>query len=346
MFDVVVASSPRTPFSERVADALKSARLRVFSCELGPADRPPSGVRVDAAVACAPRPADVGTMAVALRAALEGPPPVVGVTAGAGTPPAGTVDVLPDDAPASLLVARVQRAAASRERQRARIVLQGDLDDVGARELLGSLIARRRSCLVKIRMEHRRAEIALDAGTVTHARADGVAGGTADAVLLAISGWRGASFEVHGSDEAPPDTRPTVRPPAAALGGGAAEVALAAAVMNAVAAYARAFLPADAVAKHLEAARDVARKVDPGVDAFAVSKDGIVSVARLTLAQSALPGALATWCLAFFDACADEQPLRFRKDRIVDVLGGLTRLIEQVGWGAALLPRPTTEVSG
>lgn len=285
-------------------------------------------------------------MAVAIRAALEGPPPVLGVTPGAAMPPHGTVDVLPDDAPASLLVARVQRAAATSERKRSRVVLQGDLDDVGARELLASLIARKRTCIVKIRAELRRAEISLDGGNVVHARADGVAGNTADAVLLALGGWRGATFEVLGTEESPPDTRPTARPPApGAVGGGAADVALAAAVMNAVAGYARAFLPADGVARHLEQARSVARRIDPGIDAFAVSNDGIVSVTKLTLARTALPTALATWCLAFFDACASEMPARFRKDRIVDVLGGLTRLIEQVGWGTALLPRVPSETT-
>lgn len=340
MFDIVVAAAPRTPFSQRIVDALKIARLRVIACELAPGERPPSMFRVDAAVACASLPGEAGSLAAAIRASLEGPPPVVAVTRGATTAPAATVDVLDDDAPASVVVSRVQRAAANGERRRSKILLQGDLANVGARELLSSLSSRRRSCVVKIHAGSKRAEIALETGRVVHARADGVASTSADVVLTSLASWTDATFEVHGTVELPSQAeRVTERPAGPAIGGGAADVALAAAVMNAVASYARAFLPLDVVALHLESARSVARRVDAGVDAFEVSHDGVVSVARVTHAKTALPDALAAWCLAFFDECSRAMPLRFRKDRVADVLGGLTRLIEQVGWGAALLPK-------
>lgn len=339
MFDVLVAAAPRTPFSERVTGALRDARLRVIACEVGPKDRPPSGFRVDAAVVCAESASDVSAIATGIRATVEGPPQVVGVTRGAAAPPVGTVEVLRDDVPASLLVARVQRAAAARERTRSRILLSGALADVGARELLASLSSRRKSCVVKVRADGRRAEVALDEGRVVHARADGTDAATAEGILAAVSSWKDATFEVHGSAEATAqltaNDRPTVRPP---LGGDATEVALAAAVMNAFAGYARAYLPSEIVTRSLEQSRIVARRIDTGIDAFAVSYDGIISVSHVTLARRALPNALGAWSLAFFEECAQTMPTRFRRDRVGDVLGGLTRLIQQVGWGSALIP--------
>ena len=207
------------------------------------------------------------------------------------------------------------------------------------RDLFRSLTHRRRTCTVKVKSGARRAEIGMVSGDVVNVRADGVESRSADSVLTALGGWADATFEVHstGDDgpEATDEQRITVRP---TLGGDAADVALGAAVMNAVAGYARAFLPADAVSRYLVQSREVAGRVDSGLDAFSVSPDGMVSVSRVSLARSALPTALGAWCLAFFDACAPSMPMRFRKDRMAEVLGGLTRLIEQVGWGAALLP--------
>ena len=338
MFDVVVASTREAAFSSRVVQALRSAKLRVIACEVGPTDSPPSVFRVDAAVACAPTAPAVTSIARGLRATLDGPPPVVGVTRSPGSPPAGLADMLPDDAPAALLALRVQRAAAHGERKKSRMLLQGDLDDVGLRELVGSLASRRRTCLVKVRAGDRRAEIALDRGEVTHARADGLASTDAGDVAEAVAEWKDASFEVHGDRDGAPvlptRERPTLRPPVA---GDASEVALAAAVMNAVASYARAWLPADVVSPALDVSRTRAREASPGVDAFVVSPDGVVSVSSVTHARAAIPEAVATWATAFFDECGKTAPLRFRRESLPDVLGGLTKLVEQVGWGATLL---------
>ena len=135
MFDVVVAFAPHTFSSGRVASALRAARLRVISYEMSPKDRPPSVFRVDVAVACADAPRDVGDIASGLRAVLDGPPPVLGVTQGPVATPNCMVEVLPDDAPDSLFVARVQRAATDNERRRTRVLLSGDLADVGVRDL-------------------------------------------------------------------------------------------------------------------------------------------------------------------------------------------------------------------
>jgi hypothetical protein len=338
MFDILVASTPRHPPAESVLAALREARLRVIACEVGPGERPSSGIRVDAAVACAPTSPHVAGMAAGIRAAVDGPPPVLGVTRDAGSPPPGTVDVLRDDAPRSLLVARVERAALGFARRRSRTVLSGTIEGVGLRALIASLRGRGQTCVVKIAADNRVAEVVVDRGKVTFARADGVPRASTDLVLSTVEGWRSATFEVHGSvDRVPLDaaTRPVD-----AQGGGPqheSDVALAVAVMNAVSAYARTFLPAIAVVRHLEQARDSARRLDPSVDAFEVSSGGLVSLARVEVAAAASTAALSTWCIAFFDACAQTMPSRFRRQQIGDALGGLGRLIAKAGWDQALV---------
>jgi hypothetical protein len=242
--------------------------------------------------------------------------------------------VLAHDAPDSLVVARVQRAAATRERHRSRTLLSGDVAGVGVRALLGSLASRRRSGVLRVRADGRRAELSMDSGVVVHARADGVSSTSVELVLTEVESWHDAIFELLGRTEGPPSlAQPReVSPPRELAAGDDSEVALAAAVMNAVAAYARAFLPSDLVAQYLERSRAAARSFHPTLDAFAVSKWGMVSVTRLSLARLAVPDALGAWCTAFFEECARSNPSRFRSDAIRDVLGGLTRLIEKVGW--------------
>jgi len=339
MFDVLIASAPATTFSGRVSNALRTARLRVIACELGPGDRPSSAFRVDAAVACAESPAAVSSMASGIKVALDGPPPIVGVTRGATLPPAGTVDVLRDDAPAELLIARVERAAATSERRRSKLILSGVLSEVGLRELLASLSNRGRSCIVKVTQDDRRAEFLLEAGQVVHARADGVGSSMAELVIGAVTAWTAAKFEVMGSAASSMVPLAAAAParPRAPIEGNASDVALAAAVVNAVAGYARAFLSPTTVMRNLESSRSAALSSNGGIDAFSLSEDGIVSVVRVDSARAALPTALAAWCVAFFDECARVLPAKFKRQQIGEVLGGLTRLVEQVGWGAALL---------
>ncbi len=212
MFDVLVAAAPRVPFASEVVAALREARLRAVACELEPPARPSSGLRVDVAVACAGTSSDVGAMAGSIRATLEGPPPVVGVTPGAAVPPAGTVDVLRSDSPRSLLVARVQRAATARARESSRLLLSGSFATFAPRELLASLASRKQTCVVRVRAEGRQAELVLDDGAITHAHADGVPDASGEAVLGALEGWGEATFEVQAS--APPARAPSIAPAA------------------------------------------------------------------------------------------------------------------------------------
>lgn len=353
MFDIVLASAPATSFSERMASALRAARMRVVPCEVAPL-RPPPALRVDAAVACAPSVAVMIEVARSVRAALDGPPPVVGVSGGPQGPAARElVQALPEDVPGPVLAAHVQRAAAQAGRRSSKIVLRGELAEVGLTGLLASLAVKARSCFVRIQDGTRRAELTLEGGRLVHVRADGVdASQDRQAALRAVGAWAAAAFEVIAADGSLPPARsyeaegpPTpvsFAPPA----GGAGDVALAAAVLNACAAYGRVFLgPEKGTALFVEAwAR--ARVERPFLDAFAVSPEGLVSVAQVARARTAIPGAIAAWLDGFFADAALVDPARFQRVHLREVLGGLTRLVEQVGWATALLDNRRTTGEG
>ena len=107
--------------------------------------------------------------------------------------------------------------------------------------------------------------------------------------------------------------------------------------MNAVAAFVGAFLPSEVVVRHLEESRQIARGSHPGVEAFTITKGGMISVTRVSVARGAVPDALGAWCTAFLDGCRPGMPLRCQHISMAEVLGGLTRLIEKVGWSAMVL---------
>jgi hypothetical protein len=253
-------------------------------------------------------------------------------------PSSELAQALPDDVTDSALVAHVQRVAAQAERRRSRTVLQGDLDDVGLDHLLSSLATRNRSCFVRIRAGTRRAEVTLEAGAPLHARVDGVESSRGKAAALAeIGALRGATFEViAGPDPAPPRSRPPPSTPAALPASSAANVALAAAIINACTAYAAAYVGPARAAQRLAEAHVGARAQHPALDAFLVSPDGGVTIAQVDRALAAVPGGLAAWIVAYFEAIARTQPARFDRVSVREVLGGLTRLVEQVGWATAL----------
>lgn len=160
MFDIVVTSAPATPFAHRVVSALREARVRVVTCEVAPNRPPPDALRVDAAVVCAQSSAALLDMARSLRAVLDGPPPVIGVSSSrALVAMAELAGVLADDVPGPVLAAHVQRLAAQTERRRSRVILRGELDDVGLDGLLASLASRSRTCFIRVRAGALRAEV-------------------------------------------------------------------------------------------------------------------------------------------------------------------------------------------
>jgi hypothetical protein len=339
MFDIVLASTPGTSFAPRVSQVLREARMRVVSCEVAPNRPPPVALRVDAAVACAPTGPAMLDVARSVRGALDGPPPVVGVSGGPPVTAPELTQSLPEDVPAPTLVVSVQRAAAAAERRKSRVILRGELDDVGLDGLLASLASRGRSCFVRVHAGTRRAEITLEGGRPLHVRADGIdASRDKQGAIKAIGGWIGASFEVLASEEgAPRSQRDTERPAPPANAGDAGDVALAAAVVNACASYARTWIGPDKAASLLASSLERVRAERPVLDGFTVSAEGFVSIARIDRAKAAIPQAMAAWLMAFFDDAARLDPIRFRRTRFREVLGGLTRLVEQVGWAGALL---------
>jgi len=339
MFDIVVTSAPATPFAGRVAAALREARMRVITCEVSAQRPPPDALRVDAAVACAPSAAAMLDIARSVRAMLDGPPPVIGVSGGRGAPNAAELSgMLPEDAPNAIIVAQVQRVAAQAERRRSRVVMRGDLDEVGLESLLASLSSRGKSCFVRVRAGSLRGEVTLEAGRPVHARVDGVEmSRSLTAGLAAMNAWRGATFEVAANEQATPprSERESVRPPTFAQGD-ATEVALAAAVVNACSSYARVWLGPRVTASLLSTTWEEGRRINDALDAFVINGDGVVSVSQVHRARSAIPDAVAAWITAFFDAARPRSPRRFERDRIPEVLGGLMRLVEQVGWASVL----------
>jgi Domain of unknown function (DUF4388) len=339
MFDIVVTSAPATPFAGRVATALREARMRVVTCEVAPNRPPPDALRVDAAVACAQSQAEMLDIVRLVRAMLDGPPPVVGISSSRAI--ASMLELsgaLPEDVPNAVLAAHVQRVAAQAERLKSRIIMRGELDEVGLDSLLASLASRSKSCFVRVRAGSLRAEVTVEGGRPVYVRADGTKAPQHWADSLSIIGkWRGATFEVVSSEPqvSTRNDRESARPPTFSSGD-ATDVALAAAVINACSAYARAWLGPQATSRLLASSWAQVREQNAALDAFAINSEGLVSVAQVDRAKSAIPQALAVWIVSFFDAASERSPTRFARARIPEVLGGLTRLVEQVGWASVL----------
>lgn len=338
MFDIVITSAPTTAFTGRIINALREARMRVISCEVTPRRLPPDTLRVDAVVACAPISTTMLDIARSVRAIMDGPPPIIGISGGEQITSRELTQTLPDDVSSATLALHVQRAAALSERRRNKVFLRGELDNVGFDNLLASLSSRNKSCFVRVRSGSRRAEVTLDGGQILYVRADSLDSSDRAGTLHAISEWRGGTFEVISCEEpGPPRSQENTDRHAPLPSSEAADVALAAAIVNSCAAYARTWLGAPLTSSILQSSWMWIRLRHPGLEAFRISSDGMVSVAQVERARLAVPMALAEWIVHFFEAAAKHQPARFQKSQIRDVLGGLVQMVEQVGWASALL---------
>src|SRR5262249_43631792 len=156
------------------------------------------------------------------------------------------------------------------ERQRNKVLLRGEVDDVGLDALLATLAARGKSCILKVRFGSARGQITLEQGAVVDVRTEGLYGElTGRDAFRSILGWRGATFEVvsdAGGRAAPPRSS-SPPPPRPALTGDAADVALAAAVVNACAAYVRSKVGARTTASLLEATWRETKTSHPALEA-------------------------------------------------------------------------------
>ncbi len=258
----------------------------------------------------------------------------------------------------------VDRPGVSSERPRGRLVLRGQLDEVGLDDLVTSLRSRGKNCIVEVRSAVRRGEIVIERGRVVRARADGLPqNADSDMAIAAMRGFYRAVFDVLLVDEpashatmpppsssaAPVPSSPmpssrsgsspgwsAVRPPAAAVpDGDATEVALAAAVMNACGAYTRKWLGAKVATNIMLTTWARIAAQHPALEAFRISPDGMVSVSGIERAKSAIPRAVAAWVFAVFESGAMFNAIRFQRMFVPEMLGGLMRLLDKGGWGEA-----------
>ncbi len=245
--------------------------------------------------------------------------------------------------------AEMESVASSRSR--GRLVLRGQLDEVGFDDLLSSLSGRGKSCIVEVRSPSRRGEVVLTRGQIKSAWVDtqpreGLSkDADVESALLAMRGFYNALFDVLSLDDvtAPvsrtPDSqhvkRQSSRPPPPLMADDATDVALAAAVMNACGAYTRKWLGSKAATSVMTVAWTRVSASTPALDAFRISSDGMVSVSGIERAKGAIPRAVATWVFAVFDAAAMANPSRFGRYFIPEMLGGLSRLLEKGGFGEA-----------
>jgi hypothetical protein len=251
----------------------------------------------------------------------------------------------------------VDHHGAPSDRQRGRLVLCGQLDEVGLDDLMTSLRSRGKNCIVEVRSAARRGEIAIERGRVTRARADGLPlNADTDAAIAAMRGFYRAVFDVLMLDErSPPSTIPppsgvpvpssrpassaswsAVRPPPVPVpDGDATEVALAAAVMNACGVYTRKWLGARVATNIMLTAWARIGAQHPALESFRISSDGMVSVSGIERAKSAIPRAVAYWVFAVFDSGAMFNSSRFQRIFVPEMLGGLMRLLDKGGWGEA-----------
>jgi hypothetical protein len=110
--------------------------------------------------------------------------------------------------------------------------------------------------------------------------------------------------------------------------------ALGAALANAVTAYARRWVSEAACARELEAAREDSVARHPALAAFRVSPAGIVLVQDVRSAARAGGGGIGAWIVRALERLDAHRPGRFGRARVSEVVGGLSRLLEQVGWRA------------
>jgi len=338
MFDVMV-STDGAETGRRIAEALQTARMRVI--KIAPPDEFAAAYafHIDVGVACsAAREAAVSSVA-SMRAALRGPPPVIAVVpriAGPDVRAAGAVDVLPENTSDDVIVLRVHRAAVSAERNAARVVLRGRMRDVSLVAIVESMARKWEVFHVKVTSPSRRGEASYRRGVQIHVRVDGA---TRETAAAAFSVMTEGDFEVlaEGNPIAIPAStvqeaeRSRAAAPASDWSSSMSHVARAAALVNALSAYAQVWLPPRVVASVLRAAYAASVRNLSDVPRADVSDDAIVTLDAT--ADGVIVAALVTqWVPDFLSRAESLAPGRFSRDRLPDVLGGLREMAERAGW--------------
>jgi hypothetical protein len=259
----------------------------------------------------------------------------------------GAKALVPFDGSPDELVTEIRRMLL-REQEQAALVhqLDGEIGDLRVGDILETLARGKRDAIVRVTAGASRGAIRVRRGNVIGATFDSE---TARAALSAILSLRAGRFRVElrtvdDTDELGALDVETARavleqverprevsraePPSE----DAPVAALAAAMMNAVSAYARRFLGETIVARELESAQHEAARLAPSLIGFRVMAGGMVSVQRIESAVTGGGYAIGLWIARALERLEQLRPGRFGVQRVDEVLGGLARLIDQVGF--------------
>jgi hypothetical protein len=241
--------------------------------------------------------------------------------------------------------------------------LEGEIGSLRIGELLGTLASSRRDAVVRVQRGVERGVVAVRDGKIVSAIFEAEDGRAALRTLLALQDGR-FRVELRTPEETDEFGALDVEAARALLddaelprssvsrgrddgrsGRGvedrapdvdASAAALAAAVMNAIAAAARVTMPETVVGRELEAARLEALATAPAMRGFRIAAGAVVVVDQLSTAAAAGGGPLGLWiarALARFEA---RRPGRFDAAALDRLLGGLGPLVTQFGWRAAI----------
>lgn len=244
------------------------------------------------------------------------------------------------------LVTEVRRMLL-REQEKAVLVhqLEGELGDLGVSDVLDTLSRDKRDAVVRVSAGAARGALRVRRGTVISATFDSRTGRDALSAVLALrtGRFRVELRTIDDTDELGALDIDTARavlervdaPRDAGLSDVRAPIAaLAAAVMNAVTGYARMHLPEGVVARELEAAQQTAAKLAPSLSGFRVHPAGMITVVRLEAVAEGSGRALGLWVRHALERLELLRPGRFGAVRVHDIVGGLARMIDQVGFRA------------
>lgn len=355
MFDVMVSAGGEE-IGRRIAEALRAARMRVIPIARASDVSAASAFDVDVGVACANERDVAVTTVASMRAALPGPPPVVAIVpriVGPEVRAAGAVDVLPEHTQDEVIVLRVQRAATTAERDAARIVLRGKLDQMPLGAIIEVMARRWEVFHVRVKSASRRGEASFKRGVLIHARVDGASG---EAAPSAFHTFADGEFEVlaEGHPMAPPSeiagdssaeraVSTGVHRTASDWTDGMSQAGKAAAIVNALAAYARVWLPPRVVASVLRASYAASTRAVSDAPRFVVSDEAMATLEGTPSAKS-VDALISAWVPDFLARCESLAPDRFQRDRLPDVLGSLRAMAESSGWSIDFAA-PATQVS-
>ncbi|MBL8719655.1 MAG: DUF4388 domain-containing protein [Myxococcales bacterium] len=234
-----------------------------------------------------------------------------------------------------------------REQESATLVhqLEGEIGALRLGDLLDTLRRAAKDAVIRVVQGAARGAIRVRGGVPISATFDALTGRPAlDALLGVASGrFRVELRGVDDTDEFGALEAVTARvlvdeldrsPRPTSTSDQAPDAALAAALANAVTAYARRWMSEGLVARELEGARVELLLAHPALGSFRVSPTGIVLVENVRGASQLGGAGIGRWIARALERLDQQRPGRFGVVRVTEVVGGLARLLDQVGWRA------------